>query len=109
MIRGKMRLSTHKQGLVMPVQALHLMSAACPVFSLTPFLIFPVCMCVYGGHPGPLITGAVWQQLERLECILGGYINQCVITSTYRDRLAKKQDERHRHQVNKRLRAWARF
>lgn len=66
-------------------------------------------MCVYGGHPGPLITGAVCQQLERLECILPGYINQCVITSKYRDRLAKKQDERHRHQVTKRLQTLSRY
>lgn len=68
-----------------------------------------MCMCVYGGHPGPLITGAVCQQLERLECILCGYINQCVITSKYRDRLAKKQDERHRHQVTKRLQTLSRY
>lgn len=66
-------------------------------------------MCVYGGLLGPLITGAVCQQLERLECILCGYVCQCVITSKYQDRLAKKQDERHRRQVTKWLRAWARY
>lgn len=42
-----MRLITCKQGLVMPGQTLHLMSAACPVFSLNSFSDFPcVHVCV---------------------------------------------------------------